>query len=202
MWLLRKVTRSADHAAPPAEGLHATTPDVIAEEDGEQGKELVIHFAYRPATLTDCPEGERDGKKKPPVQKDLIALAAKHVLATTDPALTEWVVELGKPHVMANGEQADYSRLEAHLKRYTARNTFDYFIHKDLGSFLCRARNPGDGYLTALPVTHPAWGAWPPAWAMSGWRVGRNHVATITPRTAVPNSLHSHTSQSGGTSSN
>ena len=112
--------------------------DVIAEEDGEQGKELVIHFAYRPATLTDWPEDERDGKKKPPAQKDLIALAAKRVLVTTDPALTEWIVELGKPHVMANGEQADYSRLEAHLKRYTARNTFDYFIHKDLGAFLRR----------------------------------------------------------------
>ena len=33
---------------------------------------------------------------------------------------------------------ADYSRLEAHLRRYTARNTFDYFIHKDVGTFLRR----------------------------------------------------------------
>src|SRR5690606_14700385 len=46
--------------------------------------------------------------------------------------------ELGKAHVKANGEQADYSRLEAHLCRYTARNTFDYFIHKDLDGFLRR----------------------------------------------------------------
>ena len=120
--------------AAPGESDHV----VIAEEDGEQGKELVIHFAYRPATLTDWPENKRGGKKNPPGQKDLSALAAKHVLATTDPALAEWIVELGKPQVMANGEQADYSRLEAHLKRYTARNTFDYFIHKDLGAFLRR----------------------------------------------------------------
>ena len=28
--------------------------------------------------------------------------------------------------------------LERHLKQYTARNTFDYFIHKDLGGFLRR----------------------------------------------------------------
>lgn len=28
--------------------------------------------------------------------------------------------------------------LERHLNRYTARNTYDYFIHKDLGKFLCR----------------------------------------------------------------
>ena len=47
-------------------------------------------------------------------------------------------MELAKPHVMASGERADYSRLEAHLKRYTARNTFNYFIHKDLGTFLRR----------------------------------------------------------------
>src|SRR3546814_12984714 len=37
-----------------------------------------------------------------------------------------------------NGEAPGHSRLEGHLKRYTARNTFDYFIHKDLGGFLRR----------------------------------------------------------------
>lgn len=37
-----------------------------------------------------------------------------------------------------SGDAAGYSRLEGHLKRYTARNTFDYFIHKDLGTFLRR----------------------------------------------------------------
>ena len=104
----------------------------------EQGRELVIHFAYRPATLTDWPEDERGGKKKPPVQKDLSRLASKRILVATDPALAEWIAELAKLHVMANGEQADYTRLEAHLRRYTARNTFDYFIHKDLGPFLRR----------------------------------------------------------------
>ena len=112
--------------------------DFIAEEDGEQGKELVIRFEYRAPTLTDWPEDERADKKKPPVQKDLSALAAKHVLAVADPAVAEWIVELGKLHVMASGERADYHRLEAHLRRYTARNTFDYFIHKDLETFLRR----------------------------------------------------------------
>ena len=110
----------------------------IAEEDGEQGKELVIRFEYRPVALTDWPEEERAGKKKPPTQKDLSALATKRILAATDTALAEWVAELGKLHTMASGEQADYTRLEAHLRRYTARNTFDYFIHKDLGTFLRR----------------------------------------------------------------
>ena len=120
--------------AAPGESGH----DFIAEEDGEQGKELVICFEYRPAALTDWPEEEHAGKKKPPVQKDLSALASKRILAVTDAALTEWIAQLGKPHVKASGEQADYTRLEAYLRRYTARNTFDYFIHKDLGLFLRR----------------------------------------------------------------
>ena len=84
----------------------------IAEEDGEQSKELVIRFEYRPATLADWPVDERDGKKKPPVQKDLSRLAAERVLIVTDAALAEWIVELGKPHVMASGEQAEYNRLK------------------------------------------------------------------------------------------
>lgn len=112
--------------------------DFIAEEDGEQGKELVIRFEYRPATLTDWPDDVRAGKAKPPAQKDLTAIAAQRVLAAGNASLAAWVAELSKPHVTASGEKADYTRLEAHLKRYTARNTFDYFIHKDLGGFLRR----------------------------------------------------------------
>ena len=120
--------------AAPGESGH----DFIAEEDGEQGKELVIRFEYRPAVLTDWPEDECYKKKKPPSQKDLSTLASKRIRDVPDADLAEWIAELDKPHVMANGKQADYCRLEAHLNRYVARNTFDYFIHKDLGTFLRR----------------------------------------------------------------
>ena len=108
--------------------------DFITEEDGE----LVLRFAYRPATLADWPETEREGKKKPPAQKDLTASAVSRVLAVTDAVFTSWIAELAKPHVNLNGDAPGHSRLEGHLKRYTARNTFDYFIHKDLGGFLRR----------------------------------------------------------------
>ena len=111
--------------AAPGESGH----DFIAEADGEQGKELVIRFEYRPAALTNWPKDERDGKKKPPVQKDLSALASKRILAVTGAAYAEWIAELAKLHVMESGELADYTRLEVHLKRYVACNTFDYFIH-------------------------------------------------------------------------
>ena len=120
---------------------------ILAAQDGHCGdfigetcvgstKEIVIRFEYRPATLGDWPNDVRNEKSKPPVQKDLIATAVKRVLGVTETALVPWIAELGKQHVMSNGERSDYSQLEAHIRRYTARNTFDYFIHKDLGSFL------------------------------------------------------------------
>jgi len=107
--------------------------DFIAEVDGE----LELRFEYRPATLEDWPADQRDGKKKPPAQKDLTTHAVASILAVGGDH-AGWLTELRKTHVKANGEQADYSRLEAHLRRYTARNTFDYFIHKDLDGFLRR----------------------------------------------------------------
>ncbi|MGB4587430.1 MAG: site-specific DNA-methyltransferase, partial [Rectinemataceae bacterium] len=108
--------------------------DFIAEEQGE----LVIKFEYRPATLHDWLEAERDGKTKPPTQKELLSQAEKRILAATGTGLSRWMDLLGDKHRLSSGEQADYARLAAHLNRYTARNTFDYFIHKDLGGFLKR----------------------------------------------------------------
>ena len=81
----------------------------------------------------------REGKTEPPSQKDLIAFAIRRVLTVADALFTPWIVELAESHVTADGEKADYTQLEAHLRRYTARNTFDYFIHKDLGERFCAA---------------------------------------------------------------
>lgn len=105
-----------------------------AEADGE----LVLNFEYRPATLADWPDEVREGKNKPPAQKDLKASAIGRVLSAKESIDARWIEALGRSHVTASGETADYSRLEAHLSRYVARNTFDYFIHKDLGGFLRR----------------------------------------------------------------
>ena len=131
-----------------AEGEHGNVKEaegknrvfVLASEDyiAEENQELVIRFEFRPATLSDWPEEIRAQKTKPPTQKELIAIADKLILAVTDKAYLRWIAELGKKHVKADGEGADYSRLVAHLNRYTTRNTFDYFIHKDLGTFLKR----------------------------------------------------------------
>ena len=112
--------------------------DFIAEEHAEDGDELIVRFEYRPATIADWPDADRQGRGKPPTQSNLIVLAEQQVRAVTDPALARWTEALSEPHLAANGEQADYSCLQAHLNRYTARNTFDYFIHKDLDGFLRR----------------------------------------------------------------
>ena len=83
--------------------------------------ELVIRFTYLP-----------DAKK----QAELNAEAEAAVLATTDAELAEWVAAL---RALAPTEK-DPKRtvLAKHLKGYSDRNTFDYFIHKDLGAFLRR----------------------------------------------------------------
>ena len=122
----------------PAEGKDRSF--VLAPENfiTEEDSELVIRFEYRAATLRDWPPDSVEGKEKPPSPKDLVDIAVKRVLSSTEGALLYWIKELARPHVTATGESAGYSRLEAHLRRYVAKNTFDYFIHKDLGGFLRR----------------------------------------------------------------
>ncbi len=113
--------------------------DFLVEEDGPDGiTELDIRFVYRPATMADWPEEQRAAKRQVPKQKDLIDAAVNRVLAVTDPTFRRWNQVLGAPHIKTDGTQADYPRLKAHLNRYTARNTYDYFIHKDLRGFLRR----------------------------------------------------------------
>src|SRR5262249_8494700 len=54
----------------------------------------------------------------------------------TLPSIQEWAVELGK--LAPTEKNPNRTVLEKHLVQYTAKNTFDYFIHKDLGGFLRR----------------------------------------------------------------
>lgn len=113
--------------------------DFVAEEEGPDGvRELVIRFEYRAATVGDWPTQKRKGKTKPPQQKDLNEAAVTAVLDANALSLARWMKELDATHVKADGSKADYTRLRSHLDRYTGRNTYDYFIHKDLGGFLRR----------------------------------------------------------------
>jgi adenine-specific DNA-methyltransferase len=84
----------------------------MLEEDGE----LIIRFEYKPTA-------------KKQNQKSLNEAAVKTILGNA--SFVGWVRLLAQ-------EDNGRSCLEKHLNIYTARNTFDYFIHKDLGGFLRR----------------------------------------------------------------
>lgn len=91
---------------------------VVLEDD-----ELIVRFTYQP---------------DPASQKNLNAATETKLLESTDTALAEWIRKLGAKHRRVDGTESEHTRLRVHLDRYTARNTFDYFIHKDLGCFLRR----------------------------------------------------------------
>ncbi len=88
----------------------------LSEEDGE----LLIHFNFIQV-----------GKQK---QEKLNDAAVETILAQD--GFDEWLNIL---KALAPTEaKPKRTLLERHLNEYTARNTFDYFIHKDLGGFLNR----------------------------------------------------------------
>ncbi|MEM7656681.1 MAG: DNA methyltransferase, partial [Bacteroidota bacterium] len=85
------------------------------------GEELILQFLYLPL-----------GKK---VKQSALNTQALQTLSEDQlipPAYAEvWAARPTK-------KNKQRSLLEKHLTDYTARNTFDYFIHKDLGGFLSR----------------------------------------------------------------
>jgi len=84
--------------------------------------ELLINFQFIPA-----------GKKK---QSALNDEAVKTIFAVDDTEYLDWLALLKTPASTAKNK--DRTLLEKHLNDYTARNSFDYFIHKDLTGFLFR----------------------------------------------------------------
>ena len=116
--------------APPGNSGH----EFIGYEDGEQGKELIIRFEYRPATPNDRPEEDRVGNRKPPAQKELNGYNARRVFAVVDTTLKAWAADFTR--LAPTPKAPERTVLEKHLERYSGVNSFDYFIHKDLGTFL------------------------------------------------------------------
>ncbi|WP_370278791.1 site-specific DNA-methyltransferase [Pontibacterium sp.] len=119
-----------------------------ANENGQAFQELQLRFVFRAATLDDwqtnnatlkaLSKATAAAKKKPPVQGVLVSTAVEWLLSTESQLPVEWQEKLALPYTKANGEQAEYSQLQGQLNNYTKKNSFDYFIHKDLGGFLTR----------------------------------------------------------------
>lgn len=97
-------------------------PGIKTFEFREETKEFIIRFVY------DIPED----KKRKYAEENYEAIR-RYVF---DNALPMWQ-ELLAPIPVGKGRDTT-DLLEKHLKGYVAKNTFDYFIHKDLRGFLTR----------------------------------------------------------------
>jgi len=94
----------------------------LAEEDfmNTEGDELNIWFTYEAS----------DKKEK---QDNLIDQALEKIKPLLPEAFRNDLLK-----TMPTKSNPQRTLLEKHLKDYTAKNSFDYFIHKDLGGFLSR----------------------------------------------------------------
>ncbi len=83
----------------------------------ENGNELIIRFEFR---------ADSDKRKQDEINKDTF-------IALRD--LAE-IARFGLLELVPTDKNPNRTKLEKHLTDFTAKNSFDYFIHKDLGKFL------------------------------------------------------------------
>ncbi|WP_339889898.1 site-specific DNA-methyltransferase [Neptuniibacter pectenicola] len=112
-------------------------------EDGSVFQELQLCFHFRAATENDWTPDVKDkataaAQKKAPTQDHLRTIAVNRLLTSGTELPDIWQQALKQPYRKADGELADYPILQGQLNNYTKKNSFDYFIHKDLGGFLTR----------------------------------------------------------------
>ena len=96
----------------------------LTEKIQLDGTKLLILFEYRPLTQSEAKKHKR--------QDQIISHTVNEIFDRLIKISPNVAVVLSKPY------NDTYSQLERHLKRYTRRNTSDFFIHKDLKGFLSR----------------------------------------------------------------
>lgn len=94
-------------------------PDIKTIE--VNGNEMIIRFVF------DVPENKKKKYAEENYQKISAAITSKY---------KQWF-DLLRPIATSNPKKTK-TLLEKHLESYVAKNTFDYFIHKDLQGFLLR----------------------------------------------------------------
>lgn len=108
--------------------IHAAKPvEILPLSEGEQ--ELVINFEYR----TDPDKTGQDAKWQ---ETRLQQAEAAIIQALQDLNATPFLQALQTPAPTDSKDKR--TLLGKYLQKYAARNTMDYFIHKDLGGFLRR----------------------------------------------------------------
>ena len=107
---------------------------LLAGDDTEpvtcNAADLVVRFAHRPLTDHEKKEFSGTGAKQ---QDRLNEAMAKRILQALPP---DWQALLAASSPTEHN--LERTVLDKHLAAYTAKNSFDYFIHKDLGGFLRR----------------------------------------------------------------
>ena len=106
--------------------IHADDP--LAIENGE----LVVRFEYRPDPDKSGQEGTWQAKRNEEAVETVLAALDK----CKDPAASQYATILRTP--APTDKQKSRPLLARYVNQYTARNTMDYFIHKNLGKFLRR----------------------------------------------------------------
>ena len=97
------------------------------------GGDLVVRFQHRPLTDNEKKKWPGNGARQ---QGRIDEATGAQVLEVAERLALGWRMLLAAPAPT----ETDPVRtvLAMHIERYTAKNSFDYFIHKDLGSFLKR----------------------------------------------------------------
>jgi len=114
-------------ASPENERRFILAEHPLAEKNGE----LVVFFEFRP---------DQDKRKQKELNTQVVnSLLTLPAEAPQTQSIQQWSAWQQALASIADPEQnKSRSLLEKHLSDYTAKNTFDYFIHKDLGKFLRR----------------------------------------------------------------
>ena len=94
------------------------------------GNDLAVRFEHRPLTDAEKKMWPGNGARQ---QKRIDEASATRVLGALDGG---WRTMLAAP--APTEADPERSLLAKHIARYTAKNSFDYFIHKDIGGFLHR----------------------------------------------------------------
>ena len=107
--------------------------------------QLTIRFDHRPLTEGEKKKHPQNGNKR---QHAINQETEQRILAKITKDQEEWLIPIFAPCPT----EADENRtlLGKHITAYTAKNSFDYFIHKDLGGFLHREL---DNYLKSEVIS-------------------------------------------------
>ena len=104
----------------------ASGPGAVAID----GANITVRFEHRPLTDSEKKAFPGNGGSQ---QRRMNAATTERVLAAVD---IDWRARLAAP--APTDSCPERTLLGKHVERYTAKNSFDYFIHKDLGGFLRR----------------------------------------------------------------